>query len=372
MDEKTQEGYLVLADISGYTSFLAQAELDHAREIITEVLELITGQFQPLLTISKLEGDAVFAYAPAQGISRGETLLDALESTYVAFRHRIQTSKRLTTCSCRACKAMPTLDLKFIIHYGHYAFQEVAGHRDVVGQDVVLVHRLLKNRVAEVSGWKAYTLFTRRALEQMNLLSDDMAFLQESYEHIGTVDTFSADLRKRYDVLRAVRQVILGPENAHMVTQVDLPASPVVVWDWLNDPQKRLQWSGLEIRPMLRPGGRLKEGAQNHCIHGKEVIVEEILDWRPFDYFTVSRAASLGKIVNTLALVPNGETTLLIDYARFEPKWRPLKPFGKLITTMIYKAFKIGDHYQALKEQIAAAQHSGGGNGDGPARRPLR
>ena len=29
-------------------------------------------------------------------------------------------------------------------------------------------------------------------------------------------------------------------------------------------------------------------GTQIHCMHGKDAIIEELLDWRPFDYFTLS------------------------------------------------------------------------------------
>lgn len=80
-DNQSQEGYLVLADISGYTSFLTQAELGHAREIIAELLGLITDRFASLLRISKLEGDAVFASLPTNRLGRRETLVDVLEST---------------------------------------------------------------------------------------------------------------------------------------------------------------------------------------------------------------------------------------------------------------------------------------------------
>ncbi len=59
-----QRGYLVLADISGYTSFLSQTELDHAHEILTDLIETILKRFKPILTIHKIEGDAVFAYTP--------------------------------------------------------------------------------------------------------------------------------------------------------------------------------------------------------------------------------------------------------------------------------------------------------------------
>ncbi len=57
----TQHGYLVIADISGYTSFIARTELEHSQEILSELLELLVSRFQPTMTISKLEGDAVFA-----------------------------------------------------------------------------------------------------------------------------------------------------------------------------------------------------------------------------------------------------------------------------------------------------------------------
>ena len=49
-----QQGYMVLADISGYTSFLTQTELDHAHEILSDLLETILGRLKPLLTIHKI------------------------------------------------------------------------------------------------------------------------------------------------------------------------------------------------------------------------------------------------------------------------------------------------------------------------------
>jgi hypothetical protein len=32
--------------------------------------------------------------------------------------------------------------------------------------------------------------------------------------------------------------------------------------------------------------GRRGAGTVNHCVHGPDTLVEEILDWRPHDYFT--------------------------------------------------------------------------------------
>ena len=129
MDEKTQHGYLVIADISGFTSYLAKVELEHAHEILTDLLETIVREFKILLTISKLEGDAVFAYAPEVKTPDGERILETIENTYVAFRRQRETSRRNTTCTCKACMSIPTLDLKFFIHHGDYIVQNVSGIR---------------------------------------------------------------------------------------------------------------------------------------------------------------------------------------------------------------------------------------------------
>jgi hypothetical protein len=56
-----QQGYLWLADISGYTSFVAGTELEHSQDILSELLEVILTRIKPHLTIHKIEGDAVFS-----------------------------------------------------------------------------------------------------------------------------------------------------------------------------------------------------------------------------------------------------------------------------------------------------------------------
>src|SRR5512140_554932 len=169
MTAETEHGYLVLADISGYTSFLAKVELEHADEILTELMNVIVEQFKTLLTISKLEGDAVFANASETRVPVGERLLELIENTYYAFRRRRDASQRHPTCTCRACQSLPSLDLKFFVHHGDYIVQNISGIRELVGTDVNLVHRLTKNHIAEATGWQAYSLFTEKALEHIHI-----------------------------------------------------------------------------------------------------------------------------------------------------------------------------------------------------------
>jgi hypothetical protein len=336
MDAKIQHGYLVLADISGYTAYLAGTELEHAHEILTELLELIVERFKITLTLAKLEGDAVFAYVPEARISRGESLLELIESTYIAFRDRREAAHRRTTCTCQACRNIPTLDLKFLLHFGDYILQNVSGITELAGSDVNLIHRLLKNHVSEATGWRAYALFTAVGLQHLGVQPEDLYTQAEAYEHLGEVTTYSQDLHARYDALVAARRVFITPAESDLVIVQDLPASPQVVWDWINDPFKRIQWDDLdEVRPILRLRGRDGAGARNHCVHGKTISVEDVLDWRPFDYFTV-RICRQGICANrTCHLVPleSGQGTRLSTnffMESFLPAWltrRLARPF---------------------------------------------
>src|SRR5512141_1145113 len=104
MDTKTQHGYLILADISGYSSFVARSELEHAHDILSELLELVLKRLTTIFTLSKLEGDAIFAHAPEERLARGETLLELIETTYAAFKDQQEAVRRRTTCQCNACR----------------------------------------------------------------------------------------------------------------------------------------------------------------------------------------------------------------------------------------------------------------------------
>lgn len=288
---ETQHGYLLLADISGYTSYVASTELTHSQDILSELLELIIERFKPLLTIAKIEGDAIFAHVPESKIARGEAILELIESTYVAFRARRDAAHRRTTCTCNACRNIPNLDLKFISHHGDYFVQDIAGTKELVGSDVNLIHRLLKNHVSESTGWHAYALFTDHIFQHLDIQTEGLFECTESYEHLGEVRTLSMNLHARYKEIMDARRVVVTREEAHSVLECDYNAPPSVIWEWFNDPHKRGQWMTSEIVPILRPGGRSGAGGRNHCVHGKnQTIVEDVLDMHPYDYFTVSHS----------------------------------------------------------------------------------
>jgi hypothetical protein len=313
MSSVTQHGYFVIADISGYTSFVAKTELEHSHEILSELLGLLVEKFTPLMVISKLEGDAVFAYTAESTFARGDTLIEFLESTYVAFRDQQVSMRHKTTCTCAACQNIPSLDLKFIAHHGDFIVQMIGNVRELVGSDVNLIHRLLKNHVSEVTGWRAYMMFTEQCLDHLDLNLEDAYIQMEEYEHLGKIKTCNIDLRKRYKEITESRRIVIEEKDADLILHVDFPTPPAVAWEWIQDPVKRNAWAGGHIHWSIgeRPRGRRGKGASNHCAHGKSLSTEVILDWRPFEYSTTDSFANGKKTFSEtfqFELLPDGST----------------------------------------------------------------
>ena len=61
MNNRTDHGFLILADVSGFTAFVTTTELEHGSEIIAALLDEVVGHLSPPLEIQEIEGDAVFA-----------------------------------------------------------------------------------------------------------------------------------------------------------------------------------------------------------------------------------------------------------------------------------------------------------------------
>jgi hypothetical protein len=140
-----QSGTLMIADISGYTAFLTQSELEHARDILDHLLNTLLGSLQPPLAVGNLEGDAIFVYAPQGSFLQGQTLVETVEKIYFAFCAARDTIHR--SCKCNACALVSTLDLKFVVHYGQYALQTLGTRTELQGSDVIVAHRLLKKHL---------------------------------------------------------------------------------------------------------------------------------------------------------------------------------------------------------------------------------
>jgi uncharacterized protein YndB with AHSA1/START domain len=353
----TESGCLALADISGYTSYLAGAELDHAQDVLEDLTDTVVRSLSPPMKLSKLEGDAVFVYMPGNRID-ASMLLDTLDSAYFAFRRRQEAIDRATQCDCNACVLIPRLDLKFVAHHGRFGRQHIAGSEELSGSDVILVHRLLKNRVADALGHGGYALYTDAVVETMGVDPRALRMRRhaEQVDDMGRTQGWIQDLHERWAEERERRRLKVSADQAASVMSYDLPAPRPLVWSFLTEPGMRAAWDPLVKRvDEASPAGRRGTGTRNHCVHGKEVVLEEILDWRPFDYYTVevtSPMPLLKPIRVTIELEETPDGTRVTEYWSHAPGFGQRLAFGIVMRMM---ASKFTGSQESLRSMLAAA-----------------
>lgn len=303
---------MLIADISGYTRFLQASELEHARGILTDLLGVLVDRTRPPLVISRLEGDAVFSYQLSTGSVRGQTVVEMVEGTYVAFRRAIELIVLNTTCDCNACANVGTLDLKFFVHHGEFALQQIGERRELLGTAVNTAHRLTKNTVKEKTGITAYTLWSDAAFNALDLTALGKGWVphREVYDDVGQVDCWVQDMHPVWLEERDRSESSFAPDEVLVEGSVDIPLPPEIVWDRLADPVFRSVLMGVERQEIeLAANGRTGEGGVFVCHHGRSrVTPQAIVEWRPFE-----RVVTKDKLP-----FPGGTTFIHVVY-RLEP-----------------------------------------------------
>ncbi len=324
LSSAAQATCFLIADISGYTGYLADVELDHAQDILADLIGAVVSALRPNFRLAKLEGDAAFTFATVDRID-GSMLLDTIERCYFGFRRRRRDVRQATSCECNACERIPDLDLKFVVHHGEAIIQRVAGRQELLGSDVIVVHRLLKNEVVERLGIDAYALLSQPCIEASDIepAALGMRANTETYDRIGDVRTWVHDLGLRWHEEEARDRVFVTPEESILTVSVPTDVPPQVAWEFLTKPGQRMSWQPWVTHVAIAgaPGGRRGLGSANHCMHGKDAVIEEILDWRPYDYVTdltiLDTPAGPVKLPHTIEFEPTPTGTII--HMRFAP-----------------------------------------------------
>src|SRR5437867_4638206 len=206
MKSHTEDGVLVLADISGFTAFVTATELEHGLQIIAALLEAVMRRLSPPLDIQEVEGDAVFAVGADGSVPARARLLDVFDDAFAAFKRLQRELADDQSCGCHACRSVDSLDLKIVAHHGRFLRQSVGGHSQVAGPDVILAHRLLKNGVSDK---RAYLLLTEAMLDWLGVdpSQSRLDARVESYDHLGDVRCFVRDFPTPVD-LRALEAIV--------------------------------------------------------------------------------------------------------------------------------------------------------------------
>ena len=313
-----ETGFLVIADLTGYTAYLAGSEIEHAPTIAGDLLETIVGRLEPPFRLSKFEGDAAFFFAE-DGRADGSLLIDAIKAAYVAFRRRLRSIEQATSCDCNSCRLAPRLDLKVFVHHGTFVRGSIAGRDELAGSDVILVHRLLKGTSAAEAGGHGHVLFTAAAVDAMGLDPGGLGLRagEEVIEHLGRVATFTLDLEASWQTETGTRRVEIVEADVILDVQTMVAAEPSAVWAHLTSPALRTMWEGPLVIEETSAAGRRGVGTTAQCVTGRLATLEEIVDWQPYDRVSWRLAVpTLGPVAATADVeAAEGGTRLRIRWA---------------------------------------------------------
>ena len=283
---KIHSGFIVIADITGYTSYLSQSELEHAQEILQSLLELLIGHTKPPMVISRLAGDAVISYAIESRPVQGQAFVEMIEDTYVSFRKAINQMVLNTTCDCDACANINGLDLKFFVHHGTFSIQKLDAHEELVGHEVNTIFRMTKNDVSERTGMKAYTLFSDAAIQELKLpgFSDGLVAHNGEYDDVGRLEGWVLDMHPVWESKRDSMRVTVAADDVLYRHEMEFPVPPEIMWDYLSRPEFRAVLTQANRQVVHnRQDGRVGSGTVFECFHGNgKPTTQTVLEWHPF------------------------------------------------------------------------------------------
>ena len=267
---------ILIPDISGYTEFLTRTELVHSSHIINESLEAILAANEDEFELSEVEGDALLLYRKGKPIE-ADALVRLCLRMFEGFHKQVKLIERDSVCPCGACTTASNLSLKFIAHHGVVQEIKVRQFTKCSGVDMIVAHRLLKNRVAS----NEYILATPSCLDSSTLQPSAGALAWErssdDYPAIGTI-------QYQYAPLAKVRRAIADPpprtspvvELGDHSIAVEIDAPMRAVHQLVIDLDRRPEWL-TAVERLDRPAITERIGLRHVCIfHGLTVEWETV------------------------------------------------------------------------------------------------
>ena len=191
-----ERALLLIADIGGYTDYMSthRMSLAHAEVNTARLLERVidaAGDFD----LIEIEGDAAFLYRQADTLDRDDAVSATTRAAVAMHRafHLERQHVATNLCPCDGCVQAENLKLKFVAHIGEVATQTIKQRRKLVGIDVILVHRLLKNPVQAPE----YVLFSEELYRTgEDALPDPVHEISHDLEGIGPVRAYFVEIEE--------------------------------------------------------------------------------------------------------------------------------------------------------------------------------
>ena len=178
MQKKT--GFLLIADISGYTPFIKNHSMrkkpligkkiadfwdSHADKLINTLLEEIIQNFEQVMQFNKLEGDAaLFFLEELNGEKQIQSIYDKMLITREKFNSKVNSLQFVQSCPCDPCQQSKNLKLKMFLHKGFFNQTEIRNNQELSGEALIFIHRMLKNKIKS----SEYFLFSEAVLKNLD------------------------------------------------------------------------------------------------------------------------------------------------------------------------------------------------------------
>lgn len=276
----SKTGTIFIPDISGFTHFINHTEISHSQHIITELLELIIKETGDLFLLSEIEGDAILFY---KFIDKPDfdKITALCINIFKKFHQHLKYYDRDRVCHCGACTSTDSLSLKFIVHFGEFSIYQVGGYSKLLGKDVILAHRLLKNGI----GQNEYLLFSDDFIKA-SCLPDikifDMMVMREIMEGLEPTVFY-------YRILSDLKSEITEPPSRNIVNLPDIKAKSAIDIKYgyqelilaLTEPDKRLKWMRNLKKITLKEHKINRVSTSHECLIGGnqiEIKIEQLED----------------------------------------------------------------------------------------------
>ena len=282
------KSFFFIPDISGFTHFVKNVEVEHSRHIISELLELIIDNDQMDLDMVEIEGDSVFFFKPNH-IPDADEIIAQVKRTYIKFHEHLKLYESRRICECGACSSAASLRLKFVVDVGESETITVKESQKPFGESVIRVHRLLKNNVDS----NEYVLYTSDLLDGATSahLEDGWQNIKasfSSYDELGRIEYKSVDLVFLKSQIQLPPPLKDGSRGIQALTEnFNIKASKEKVFEMITNLDDRPKWNtGVDLFKYVK-GQVNRVGTKHVCVIGNKT----------FEFETVRKEVDRGKLV---------------------------------------------------------------------------
>jgi len=342
---------LFIPDISGFTKFVNSTEASHGRHVIAELLELIIESDELGLTVSELEGDAVFFYREGP-LPSFEDLVAQARRTFEAFHTHLKAYETNRICDCGACTVAHQLSLKIVAHAGPIELISVHGFEKPYGSDVIVAHRLLKNDL----GQSEYLLVTEQALTSgpgasgssvpdsvalsSGALLPEWAVVHANAAEIDDVGTVPYRWVPLAPLLEAIPDPppprVFAKSEHPMAREIVIDRNPDELFELISNLDLRLSWNPGVEKLEYEPERVNRIGTRHRCVVGGnlidfETVKNEFGDGRRAYGEHLPDNPFVHDLVNYFIVEPEGSGSRVRFEAHYRPRAFPLSFLALLL-----------------------------------------